>query len=64
MPAGIFPDMSLVIDGEAREAEFANCGELPVTAPTLQKKEKAVKKRKIITISSDEEDDSGDTEIL
>ena len=56
--------MSLVIEDEAREAQLAICGELPVTAPTLQKKEKAVKKRKIITISSDEEDDSGDTEIL
>ena len=64
LPDGIFSDMSLVIDDEAREAELAICGELPFTAPILQKKEKAVKKRKAITISSDEDDDSGDTEIL
>ena len=56
--------MPLVIDDEAREAQLAICGELPVTAPTLQKREKAVNKRKIIAVSCDEEDDSGDTEIL
>ena len=64
LPDGIFSDMSLVIDGEAREAELDICGELLVTAPTLQEREKAVKKRKIISISSDEEDDSGDTDIF
>ena len=53
-----------MIDDEAREAELAICGELPFTAPILQKREKPVKKRKAITISSDEEDDSGDTETL
>ena len=54
--------MSLVIDDEAREAELAICGELQLLH--YKKGKKAVKKRKIITISIDEEDDSGDTEIL
>ncbi|RUS71561.1 hypothetical protein EGW08_020679 [Elysia chlorotica] len=52
--------MALVIDDEAREAELAICGELPFTTLVSGSKKGAVsvKKRKTITISSDDNDDS------
>ena len=58
--------MSLVIDDEAREGERSICGVylLQLIDPTLQGREKAVKKRKIITISSDEEGEGNDTKTM
>ena len=40
LPDGIFSDMSLVIDGEAREAELAICGELPLQHLHYRKRKK------------------------